>query len=119
MTRETIIKSLAIGGMFVVAGVIALNSDWTSSAHADSPDGTAWVCTDPECDHGFIKTISELGQFYRENPGGDMPCPKCSATPAVRAFRCPACDKFFAPAQQRGAPICPACKHDFRTQVPE
>lgn len=118
MTRDTIIKALSIGAMVVAVGVIAFNSYMGSQAHADAPNGTAWACTNPDCGHGFTKTITELAEFYDAHPGADMPCPECGGT-AVRAFHCVECDKLFAPSKRRSPPICPICGKDVRSQQSE
>lgn len=115
MTRENIIKTLSIVGMFVVVGVVVSYTTLGSPSNVDVPNGTEWVCTNPKCGYSFNMSTKELGEFYSAHPGEGLPCPKCNS-PAVRAFHCDTCDKNFAPSKDGGASICPSCGKDAQLQ---
>ena len=110
-SRQVILGGAAVV-VLVVAGVLAVRA-WndTAAESEDFPEGTFWVCTNPDCGAEFVKTIDELGAFYKEHRGAPIPCPKCGKTRTVRAIRCPQCKRFY-PRTGRGreGPGCPYCK---------
>ncbi len=75
-----------------------------------SPDRFGFKCR--QC--GQEWTVSRE-EFFGRNLAPPMSeptaaCPACKARKAVVMMRCPACEKFFLPEDQRPALVCPHCK---------
>ena len=73
MTRAAAIKGGVAVTLLLVAGGMFAKRATQESRSADFPDGTLWVCTQPDCGHGFTKSVKELATLYSANPDADVP----------------------------------------------
>ncbi|MBU0640051.1 MAG: hypothetical protein KKB50_14385 [Planctomycetes bacterium] len=113
-TRSTILLSLAVLALTAAGVLLTRHMTQGDSESEDFPEGTFWLCTNPECGAEFVKTVAELGAFYRDNPDAPLPCPKCGQTQTKRAIRCPLCKRFYDPGERGNrVRICPHCKQEM------
>ncbi len=113
MNTGNVIKLLvALLGLACAAVLLARWATQDRGQDADFPEGTFWVCTSPQCQHEFNLSLDEVAAFYTENPDSEMPCPKCGQ-PAVRAKRCPFCERSFPRVRGSGPVTCPHCNRQL------
>ncbi len=99
---------MGIAGVVVVVAAGYFMWNWRPANNADHPDGTFWICQNPQCNHEFVLSVKELGKFQETHYGQPVMCPKCKQQNTVGAERCPSCSKFISRAQR--AAVCPHCK---------
>jgi hypothetical protein len=90
----------------VVAGVLWLWALRRPANNENFPEGTEWLCTNPQCGNHFHMTMKELGEYTKAHYGQPIKCPKCNQM-AVGAATCAYCGKVYA--QMRGSNLCPYC----------
>ena len=108
--RQVILAALA-AGLAVIAVIRFANWRQTVAASDDFPDGTFWVCLEPDCGHEFTKSIKDLAAIQQSggNPAA-TPCPQCDRTQTTRAGRCKACERFYPlPGRYDPQQPCPRC----------
>ncbi len=89
----------------IIAGVVIWK--YRPANNANLPEGTFWVCSNPQCGNEFAWSVKQFSDFKEKNPGSPVLCPKCGKE-AVGADRCPFCKRCF-PKGQRGDKVCPHC----------
>jgi ssDNA-binding Zn-finger/Zn-ribbon topoisomerase 1 len=110
-------KAIRLGvAVVALVGAVWLTVRWARQGrhqYEDFPEGTFWVCTNPECGHEFTLPLAEVAAFYDANPEADLKCPKCGQ-PAVRAARCPFCGRLFPRGSRGNRPrVCPHCEREL------
>ncbi|MGE5610308.1 MAG: hypothetical protein ACM359_13725 [Bacillota bacterium] len=81
---------------------------WRPENNDNFPDGTFWMCLNPQCKAEFVLTMKQLGEHHEKHYGQPIPCPKCQGTQTIRAGRCTSCKKFYPLTP--GLQVCPHCK---------
>lgn len=102
----------AFAALVLAAAVyLAIRGQRAVQAESDDfPDGTFWLCTAAGCGADFVKSVGELGEFYRQHSGEPLPCPKCGKSQTARALRCPLCKRHYAPSGPgERVVMCPRC----------
>jgi hypothetical protein len=107
MNRQRII--LLTAALLVVAAVALAAWRWRPANNDNFPDGTFWICRNPQCHAEFVLSMKQLGEHHRQHYGQPVPCPQCGKTDTTRAERCPNCKKFYP--MQRDLLPCPHCQH--------
>jgi hypothetical protein len=114
VNKRNVVLIVLAAGALVTAGILVVRQLDTPRDAQDFPDGIAWVCTNPGCEHGFTVTLDAMSDFFAEHPDEDgMPCPKCGGNRTVRAIRCPRCQRYYPRELARGAGgggACPFCE---------
>jgi len=100
---------MALVVVLVVAGIAAVWWYWRPANNANFPDGTFWLCANPQCKAEIVLTMKQLGEHHEKHYGQPLLCPKCNKPDPLRADRCPDCKKLY-PQQRNIAPLCPYCK---------
>jgi hypothetical protein len=110
-------KPLAIG--IGVVGLLALVlAFWFTRGgenNANAPEGTYWICSNPQCKNEFNLSIADVSDHHRKHYGEPITCPKCGQR-AIPADKCPHCKQLF-PAG-RGLAKCPKCGKDLTAPPP-
>ncbi|MCG3128035.1 MAG: hypothetical protein CHACPFDD_02908 [Phycisphaerae bacterium] len=112
--RQALLGALAIA-VLGTAVLIALRGQRAVRAESDDfPDGTFWLCAADGCGADFVRSVAELGEFYRQHPGEPLACPKCGKTQTQRALRCPLCKRHYAPSGPgERVVMCPRCGQEL------
>lgn len=104
MSRDRLL--LGGGGVIVVALVLLFAWHHRSANTPDQPNGTWWICQNPNCKAEFNLTSKQISDWSLHHYGEPKHCPKCNGTDVIRAYKCPQCGTVY-PAE--GATQCPKC----------
>lgn len=113
--NKNVVKGIVIGAVVLVA-VLAW-ALYRPANNANFPEGTDWLCQNPQCATSFNLTVKQLAQYNQEHAGEPIKCPKCSTT-SIRGERCQHCGKVF-PMPRDAAHRCPYCGKDNAPPVME
>jgi hypothetical protein len=94
----------------VIAAVLYGAWRWRPANNEDLPDGTFWICQNPDCKNEFGLTVRDFGKFQEKHYGELPPCPKCSKQITVGAYKCQNCKRLIEKAGRGGGLACPYCK---------
>lgn len=111
-TQKTIMGA-AIVAAVAIAGYVVWNH--RSANTEDNPDGTFWICQNPQCKNEFVMSERQLNAYFDKHYGERLACPKCGQKDVIRALRCPKCKRFYP--MQKGDTACPFC--DKRPPPPD
>jgi len=104
--NEKIVMALVVVAVVAVAGAAAWM--WRPANNDNFPDGTFWICKNPQCKGEFGLTMKQLSDHHVQHYGQPIPCPKCGKSDTIAAERCPNCKKYYP--MQRDVHACPFCK---------
>ncbi len=94
---------LAVAGFLIVRTILA-----PPEHGEDLPQGTFWICKNPQCQAEFNMSLAEVLKL--RGPNGAVPCPQCQDRRTVRGHLCPSCQRTYPPVGHSGKPDkCPRC----------
>jgi hypothetical protein len=105
MSRNHVLILVIVGCLIAAAAVFFRPGGGTSHGenNANFPDGTFWICDNPQCGEQFTLTMKQLDEHHAKHYGEPLPCPKCGKTHVSRAMVDAATGKWVR--LTRGGPV--------------